>query len=140
MTNWIISSSVLILIVICMRYFLKRKISARLQYAIWLLVAVRLLLPISFGNSALSVENITNQILPMQEDSLVQDMARENMMVESEEDIVYPDAVANEGVPGTDVNEETTYVPTESNTLDTSVLFWIWTIGVGGTAGVFLLG
>ena len=139
MTNWIISSSVLILIVICMRHFLKGKMSAKLQYALWLLVAVRLLVPVSFGNSVLSVENITNQILPMQEDSVVQDMALENMMVESEKDIVYPDAVANEGVPGMDVNEETTYVPIEGNAPDTNVWFWIWMIGVGGTAGVFLI-
>jgi len=134
-----ISSSVLILIVICMRYFLKGKTNAKLQYALWLLVAVRLLVPISFGNSVLSVENIINRISSTKEDSLVQDMAQENMIVESEEDIVYPDVVANEGVPGTDVNEETTYVPTESNTPDANVLLWIWPIGVGGTVGVFLI-
>ena len=139
MTNCIISSSVLILIVTCMRHFLKGKMSAKLQYALWLLVAVRLLVPISFGNSVLSVENITNQILPMQEDSVVQDMAQENMIVESEEDIVYPDAVENEGVPGIDVNKETTYVQAEGSAPDTNVWFWIWMIGVGGTAGVFLI-
>ncbi len=140
MTNWMISSSALILIVICMRHFLKGKMSAKLQYALWLLVAVRLLVPISFGNSALSVENITNQILPMKEDSVVQDITQENMIVEGEEEgIVYSDFAANEGVPGTDVNEETTYLPTESNTPDTTVLYWIWLIGVGGTVGVFLI-
>lgn len=140
MTNWIISSSVLILIVICMRHFLKGKISARLQYMLWFLVAVRLLVPISFGNSVLSVENITNQILPMQKDSVVQDIAQENMIVESEEEInAYQEFVANEGAPGTDVNDETTYLPAESNTSETNVLFWIWMIGVGGTTGVFLI-
>lgn len=140
MTNWIISSSVLILIVICMRHFLKGKISARLQYMLWFLVAVRLLVPISFGNSVLSVENITNQILPMQKDSVVQDIAQENMIVESEEEIhAYQEFVANEGAPGTDVNAETTYLPAESNTSETNVLFWIWLIGIVGTAGIFLI-
>lgn len=140
MTNWMISSSVLILIVIGMRHLLKGKISARLQYALWLLVAVRLLVPISFGNSVLSVENIINQISLMQEDSVVQDIAQENMIVESEEDInVYQEFVANEGVPGKNVNEETTYIPTESNTSETNVLFWIWLLGIVGTAGIFLI-
>lgn len=140
MTNWMISSSVLILIVIGMRYLLKGKISARLQYALWLLVAVRLLVPVSFGNSALSVENITNQILPMQEDSVMQDMAQENMIVESVEEIhADQEFVANEGVPGADINNETTYIPTEGNTSETNIFFWIWLIGVVGTAGVFLI-
>lgn len=141
MINWMISSSVLILIVIGMRYFLKGKSSARLQYALWLLVAVRLLLPMSFGNSMLSIENITNQILPKTEDVLVQDIAQENMSAEGEdiEEVVYQDQAANMGVPGTDVNEETTYMPMENNTPETNIWFWIWLIGAGCTTGVFVV-
>lgn len=139
MINWMISSSVLILIVIGMRYFLKGKSSARLQYALWLLVAVRLLLPMSFGNSVLSIENITNQIFPKTEDVLVQDIAQENTSAEGEDidEVVYQDQAANMGVPGTDVNEETTYVPIENNTPETNIWFWIWLIGAGCTTGVF---
>lgn len=141
MINWMISSSVLILIVIGMRYFLKGKSSARLQYALWILVAVRLLLPMSFGNSMLSIENITNQILPKTEDVLVQDIAQENMSAEGEDidEVVYQDQAANMGVPGTDVNEETTYVPIENNTPETNIWFWIWLIGAGCTTGVFVI-
>ena len=43
MTQWIISSCVLLLVVIALRYLLRGKISLRMQYALWLLVLVRLL-------------------------------------------------------------------------------------------------
>lgn len=63
MINWIISSSVLIIVVICLRTLFKGKIRLRFQYALWLLVAVRLLIPLSFGSSAISVQNVTNHVL-----------------------------------------------------------------------------
>ena len=141
MINWMISSSVLILVLIGMRHFFKGKIGARLQYALWLLVAVRLLMPMSFGNSVLSIENITNQILPKTEDVLVQDIAQENMSAEGKDtdEVLYQDQVVNIGVPGKDVNVETTYVPIENNIPETNIWFWIWLIGAGCTTGVFLV-
>lgn len=57
MLEWIISSSVLIAIVIALRLLLKGKISLRLQYALWVLVLVRLLLPLSVGSSSMSIMN-----------------------------------------------------------------------------------
>ena len=54
MTELIITSSVLILIVIALRHFLKGKISLRLQYALWALVLMRLLVPVSFFSSPIS--------------------------------------------------------------------------------------
>ena len=57
MTAWVLSSSVLILTVTALRYFLRGKISLRMQYALWLLVLARLLVPVSFGASSLSVMN-----------------------------------------------------------------------------------
>ncbi|TEB08598.1 Regulatory protein BlaR1 [Pelotomaculum schinkii] len=58
MLETIITSSVLIAILILLRYFFKGKINLRLQYALWLLVAVRLLIPFSVFNSPFSVLNI----------------------------------------------------------------------------------
>lgn len=57
MTEWAITSSVLILVVLVLRRCLKGKISLRLQYGLWALVLVRLLVPISFGHTGLSVLN-----------------------------------------------------------------------------------
>ncbi len=57
MLSWIISSSVLIAVIMLLRGILKGKIDLRLQYALWGLVLVRLLLPVSLGSSSLSIMN-----------------------------------------------------------------------------------
>lgn len=57
MAQVILTSSVLILLLILLRVLLQGRISLRLQYALWALVAARLLVPVSFGGSALSVLN-----------------------------------------------------------------------------------
>ena len=62
MIQWIIASSCLILMILIIRRIFSGKISARFQYALWLLVVVRLLLPVNLGNSVLSIENFTNQL------------------------------------------------------------------------------
>ena len=65
MTQWIVTSCVLILAVLGLRLVLKGRISLRLQYALWLLVAVRLLVPITFGESNLSAANLSQNAQPM---------------------------------------------------------------------------
>ena len=49
MIKWIVSSSILILVMIFHRHMGKGKIGARCQYALWILVAVRLLVPFQLG-------------------------------------------------------------------------------------------
>lgn len=58
MLEWVISGSVLIIMVIVSRKLLRGKVSCWVQYSLWLLVAVRLLVPISPLESALSVANL----------------------------------------------------------------------------------
>ena len=53
----VITSSVLILIIAGLRCLLRGKISSRLQYALWILVAIRLLLPFSLFESPFGVMN-----------------------------------------------------------------------------------
>lgn len=57
MMEWIISSSVLIAVVILLRYALRGKLDLRLQYALWAVVLLRLLIPVSFGAAPFSVLN-----------------------------------------------------------------------------------
>lgn len=52
-----VTSGVVILVVIALRYLLRGKISPRVQYALWALVLARLLLPVSLGSTGLSVMN-----------------------------------------------------------------------------------
>ena len=42
MIEWVVSSCILILAVIALRYLLRGRISLRLQYVLWLLVLARL--------------------------------------------------------------------------------------------------
>ena len=55
MLDILISSSVLILVLAVLRFALRNRISARLQYALWLLVLLRLLVPVSLFHSPVSV-------------------------------------------------------------------------------------
>lgn len=57
MVEWMISSFVLTALVIALRFVLRGRVSLRLQYALWLIVLLRLLLPFSLGSSAISVAN-----------------------------------------------------------------------------------
>ncbi|BBI30972.1 M56 family metallopeptidase [Cohnella abietis] len=57
MIEAIVTSSVLIVMIIVLRRFLMGRISLRLQYALWVLVAIRLLLPFSLLSSPVSVMN-----------------------------------------------------------------------------------
>lgn len=57
MTQWILTSGLLIAAVLLIRAVGRDKLSARVRYALWALVLVRLLVPFSIGESALSVQN-----------------------------------------------------------------------------------
>ncbi len=61
MKEILITSSVLILILAALRYALRGRISLRLQYALWLLIALRLLVPIQFGQFQFSVSNLASR-------------------------------------------------------------------------------
>ena len=74
MRDFMITSSILILAVLGIRFLAKGKISPCLQYALWLIVALRLCFPLPLGNSALSV---LNYLPPGEEETAV----RPNMPV-----------------------------------------------------------
>lgn len=52
MLEWIISSAVLLAAVIAVRYALRGRLRPGVQYAMWAIVLVRLLVPVSFGSGA----------------------------------------------------------------------------------------
>lgn len=88
MTEWIMTSTVLTALVILMRYILRGRIGLRLQYGLWLLVLVRLLLPVSFGTSPISAANGAERLQQARTDwvHMAADAVadRENMAVEWE--------------------------------------------------------
>ncbi|HIY06287.1 MAG TPA: M56 family metallopeptidase [Candidatus Evtepia faecigallinarum] len=62
MIEWAVTSSVLILVVLVLRRCLKGRMSLRLQYALWALVLLRLLVPVSLGGTAMSVMNVMTAV------------------------------------------------------------------------------
>ena len=62
MSEWIVLSCVLMAAVLVLRRLLRRRLSARFQYALWALVLVRLLVPVSFGQSPVSIENRLEEV------------------------------------------------------------------------------
>ncbi len=62
MTAWIVSSSVLLALIIGLRYLFQGKLSKKLQYSLWLLALVRLLFPFSVGVTPVSVVNVVDSI------------------------------------------------------------------------------
>ena len=141
MIEWIITSSLLILIVISLRAALKRKLSLRLRYALWLLVLMRLLIPVSLPSS-FSVMN------------LLPDAKLENTTI-GYTDYTLPDIAVVE--PNPDLPENLWQAKYEENLqeyqqqiqqamIDTGkpitlaqVLTWIWLIGIALT-GCILFG
>lgn len=61
MKEVLLTSIVLILVLAALRRLMRGRISLRLQYALWLLAAVRLLVPAPIGHSALSLLNWTEE-------------------------------------------------------------------------------
>ncbi len=62
MTELVITSSILIVVITALRHLLKGTISLRLQYALWLLVLVRLLVPVSPFESRMSVMGVFDTV------------------------------------------------------------------------------
>ena len=62
MAELLLSSSVLIAAIALLRLLLKNRVSARLIYALWLVAALRLMLPIQLAPSPVSVMNVPEQL------------------------------------------------------------------------------
>ncbi len=143
MMQWIVSSSVLILVVIALRYVLRGKLSLRMQYALWLLVLVRLLVPVSFGASDLSVMNAVPERAPtVQQGTYKQDIIGERndapanagtvgVPAQSMSEAAPPDLVQN-------VTTATVTAPTVEKTDWARIAKTVWLAGAAALGLVFL--
>ena len=143
MMQWIVSSSVLILVVIALRYVLRGKLSLRMQYALWLLVLVRLLVPVSFGASDLSVMNAVPERAP----TVQQGIYRQDIVGERND---APANVGTVGIPAQSMNEAappnlvqnvttaTVTAPTVEKTDWARIAKTVWLAGAAALGLVFL--
>ena len=143
MMQWIVSSSVLILVVIALRYVLRGKLSLWMQYALWLLVLVRLLVPVSFGASDLSVMNAVPERAPtVQQGTYKQDIVGERNDVPANAGTVgIPAQSMNEAAPPDLVQNVTTATvtaPTVEKTDWARIAKTVWLAGAAALGLVFL--
>ena len=143
MMQWIVSSSVLILVVIALRYVLRGKLSLRMQYALWLLVLVRLLVPVSFGASDLSVMNAVPERAPtVQQGIYRQDIVGERSDAPANAGTVgVPAQSMNEAAPPNLVQNVTTATvtaPTVEKTDWARIAKTVWLAGAAALGLVFL--
>ncbi len=104
MTNWILSSSVLITVLIALRYLLRGRISLRLQYALWALALVRLLIPVSFGSTGLSVNNLSAAVREQPAVQNVLELGRANIPTQSFAS-AYAQVIEEQKARGVDVSQ-----------------------------------
>ncbi|MGI5930805.1 M56 family metallopeptidase [Pseudoflavonifractor sp.] len=141
MTEILVTSSVLIVVIALLRLVLRGKISQRVQYALWLLVAVRLLVPVSFVSSPVSVMNAvepvtetiqisrTEQQLPIGTGQ-IQNITGENP----------PAQTGTVTTPSQPQSGDTAQIqPTEPGVDPGTVLRWVWLAGAVVVGCWFLL-
>ena len=58
MLNWFLSTSILIAVILLVRHVLRDKLDPRLTYALWLLVALRICIPVSLFTAPVSVSGL----------------------------------------------------------------------------------
>ena len=73
MKEVLITSSILIVLIAALRPLLRGKINPRVQYALWLAVALRLLIPVNLVDSAYSVLALVDRV--GEQSRLVEDIA-----------------------------------------------------------------
>lgn len=139
MPEWILSSSILILVVIGLRSVFKGKVSLRLQYAIWGLVLLRLLIPVNFGSSKISIANLTvsNEHPTIQSTIDLNMQNNQQIPTPSHEDLEnhIKDRYESQGM------DEEVHVdgPTDAKAIFHKATNILWAIGFVSVAGLFLV-
>ncbi|NCC67120.1 MAG: hypothetical protein EOM14_02830 [Clostridia bacterium] len=137
MTQTIITSSILILVVLLMRLVIKGRVSPRLQYALWALVLARLLLPFSLAGSPISIMNIVGEKSVLQ----INDSVSDNSAYKGTEEQTEADAAAQDTV--TDDNaaaaQETSAGEQAGKTDLRDVEVYAWYAGMAAIAVVILI-
>lgn len=157
MTQWALTSCILILAVLLIRTVAKDKLSARVRYALWALVLLRLLIPGSVGESALSVLNVVpkDTVQRTQFDRFAEN--RQNHMIQKSELPVVSDhtdisdaSIPSDTLQTTQMGEATQpsestvqYEMTEQSGMSvpkkTGTILVVWAVGMAVMAAVFVL-
>ena len=143
MTEWIVTSSVLIVVVVALRYLLRGRISLRLQYALWGVVLLRLLLPVQLGQTSFSVLNAVEENTELQ-----LTVSRPMFYIGETPNLAMPElepdpALSEEALTQLRQQLELQYYEEMAQyatpVSPATVLRWVWIAGIAVTSGWFLL-
>lgn len=148
MIEWIVTSCILALIMIGIRFLFLGKISLRLQYALWGILLARLLIPVTFGSSAASAANLPAVMAQQPQVQAVVDVLQPTPM-EYEE--AYHHVVQQHTAQGVDVSHlpEPELEALRQEAMDlaeerkpavtlTRILTGVWLTGMMAVGGIFL--
>ena len=146
MKEILLTSSVLILALLALRQLFRRTISRRMQYALWLLVLVRLLVPVNVGTLAHNVLSAAEPVQAVVEERLdtpvlyVQDGTerRPAQLLPGKESQGEPLSPPSDAAQSAPADEYSIVTPTYRTVTLSEALTYVWYAGMAGVGAWFL--
>ena len=146
MKEILLTSSVLILALLALRQLFRRTVSRRMQYALWLLVLVRLLVPVNVGTLAHNVLSAAAPVQAVVEERLdtpvlyVQDGTerRPAQLLPGKESQGEPLSPPSDAAQTAPADEYYTVTPTYRTVTLSEALTYVWYAGMAGVGAWFL--
>lgn len=146
MKEILLTSSALILALLALRQLFRRTVSRRMQYALWLLVLVRLLVPVNVGTLAHNVLSAAEPVQAVVEERLdtpvlyVQDGTerRPAQLLPGKESQGDPQSPPSDAAQSAPADEYYTVTPTYRTVTLSEALTYVWYAGMAGVGAWFL--
>ena len=146
MKEILLTSSVLILALLALRRLFRRTVSRRMQYALWLLVLVRLLVPVNVGTLAHNVLSAAAPVQAVVEERLdtpvlyVQDGTerRPAQLLPGKESQGEPLSPPSDAAQSAPADEYSIVTPTYRTVTLSEALTYVWYAGMAGVGAWFL--
>ena len=146
MKEILLTSSVLILALLALRQLFRRTVSRRMQYALWLLVLARLLVPVNVGTLAHNVLSAAAPVQTVVEERLdtpvlyVQDGTerRPAQLLPGKESQGDPQSPPSDAAQSAPADEYSIVTPTYRTVTLSEALTYVWYTGMAGVGAWFL--
>lgn len=145
MKEILITSSVLIVLVLLLRLILRGKVRQKLLYGAWLLVALRLLVPIQFGQWSFSMNTLTETVTKQSETfRQAEEILQSPVTVDPFYEVRYEDLKQEYQEQGLDPETPEVQIQIEKQLPKPAPTLWqilktVWLVGMGLMALWFLL-
>ncbi|MBU5457339.1 M56 family metallopeptidase [Oscillibacter sp. MSJ-31] len=146
MKEILLTSSVLILALLALRQLFRRTVSRRMQYALWLLVLVRLLVPVNVGTLAHNVLSAAEPVQAVVEERLDTPVLyvqggterRPAQLLPGKESQGEPLSPQSDAAQSAPADEYYTVTPTYRTVTLSEALTYVWYAGMVGVGAWFL--